>query len=254
MPNITLANIKGGSGKTTATQILGSELYAAGAKVCILEGDQNRPHARWASRHGFPVIDGPKTPVASAREAISAIESAVGDDRFLVITTDGDDSSVLDWIEAASGWAQFVLSDPEGSPNQWMTQVVSQADLVLIPFAPTTLDVDQVQQTIRHIRSTERMANKRIEYRVLLTRANAGAVRTRDEREIRESIERNGIPMMGVALADRPAFRGVFKHNVLLAELTADQAGGLSQARENARAYAAEVLEHLRASSRKDAA
>lgn len=254
MPNITFANIKGGSGKTTANLVLASELYAAGARVCILEGDQNRPHARWAARRGFPVIDGPKTPVASAEDAAEAIQAAVGDARFLVITTDGDDSSVLDWIEGASGWAQFVLSDPEGSPNQWLTQVVSQADLVLIPFAPTTLDVDQVQQTIRHIRSTERMANKRIDYRVLLTRANAGAVRTRDEREIRQSIERNEIPMMGVSLADRPAFRGVFKHNVLLAELTSEQAGGLPLALENARAYAAEVLEHLRASSRRDAA
>ncbi|WP_436358207.1 ParA family protein [Brevundimonas sp. CEF1] len=254
MPNITFANIKGGSGKTTAAQILASELYAAGARVCILEGDQNRPHARWAKKRGFPVIDGPMTPVANAQQAVDAIMSAVGDARYLVITTDGNDNSVLDWIEAASGWAQFVLSDPEGSPNQWMTQVVSQADIVLIPFAPTHLDVDQVQETIRHIRTIERMANKQIDYRVLLTRANAGAVRTRDEREIRESIERNGKPMMSVSLADRPAFRGVFKHNVLLAELTADQAGGLSLARENARAYAAEVLEHLRAASQENAA
>ena len=54
MPNITFANIKGGSGKTTANLVLASELYAAGARVCILEGDQNRPHARWAARRGVP--------------------------------------------------------------------------------------------------------------------------------------------------------------------------------------------------------
>ena len=48
MPNIIFANTKGGSGKTTAALTLTSELLAAGAHVALLEGDPNRPLARWA--------------------------------------------------------------------------------------------------------------------------------------------------------------------------------------------------------------
>lgn len=245
MPNITFANIKGGSGKTTATLVLASELYAAGGRVAILEGDPNRPHASWAARRGFPVIDAPKSPIGSAADAMVAVRDGAGDSRLVVITTDGDEESVLDWIEAAGAWATFVLSDPEGSPNQWLTQVVSQADLVLIPFAPTTLDADQVARTIRHIRQTERMARKDIRHRVLLTRANPGIVMTRDERDLREMLAKNNVPLMTVPLADRPAFRGIFKNNKLLAELTDEEANGLAKARENARAYTAEVIENL---------
>lgn len=254
MPNIAFANIKGGSGKTTACSVLVSELYAAGGRVCIIEGDPNRPHARWAEGRGFPVIDGPKTTVGSTEDAAVAIRDAAGDSRLLVITTDGDEESLLDWIEAAGGWAQFVVTDPEGSPNNFLNIIVSQADLVLIPFAPTQLDVDQVQRTIKQIRSTERVANKKIDHLVLLTRANVGAVMTRDEREIRESIGKHNIPMLQVSLADRPAFRGMFKHKVLLSELTDEQANGLGRARDNARAYAAEVVQRLRRNEKREAA
>ena len=246
MPNIIFANTKGGSGKTTAALTLTSELLAAGAHVALLEGDPNRPLARWAERRGAPVIDGPKTRVGSASDAAVAIREAAGDSKLLVITTDNDDEAVLDWLQAAQGWGTFVIADPEGSPNQWLAQVISQAHLVLVPFAPTTLDANQVARTIRQINQTERISSKAIPHRIVITRANPGAVMTRDERDIRKSLLENALPLMDVSLADRPAFRGMFKHDALLSELTPDQVGGLPQARSNAAAFAEEIIEILR--------
>ena len=254
MFNITIANNKGGSGKTTTANLLGSEIYASGGSIIILEGDPNRPHARWAEKRGFPVIEGPKTSISNTEEASLAIADAMNGSRLLVITTDGDEGSVLDWIEAAAEHCQFLICDPEGSPNQWLQLAVSQADMVLIPFAPTTLDADQVQATIKSLKQTERMSGRKIDYRVMLTKASNGAVRTRDENELRDALTKNNTPMLTVALADRPAFRGVFKHNKMLSELDEADAGGLHRARENSKAFAAEVIGILKTKAQQVAA
>jgi chromosome partitioning protein len=254
MPNITFANTKGGSGKTTATLALASELVAAGARVALVEGDPNRPLATWAEGRGAPVVDTPKHRVRDAVAATAILRDVARDQNLVVITTDNDDETVLDWLEAAESWATFVLSDPEGSPNQWMNLVISQADLVIVPFAPTTLDALQVTRTLRQIKQTERMAGKTIPHKVLLTRCNPGAVMTRDERDIRAQLATNNIDLMNVTLADRPAFRGMFKHDALLSELTDADAGGLHNARTNAAAYVEEVIELLRSNEQKEAA
>lgn len=242
MPNITFANTKGGSGKTTAALALASELLAAGGRVALIEGDPNRPLATWAEGRGAPVIDTLKNRVTSTDRARAILQDVGRGQNLIVITTDNDDESVLDWMEAAGMWATFVIADPEGSPNQWMNLVISQADLVIVPFAPTTLDAKQVSRTLRQIRQTERMSQKSIPHRVLITRANPGVVMTRDERDIRASLIENDIPLMNTVLADRPAFRGMFKHDLLLSEMTDKDAGGLHQARANAAAYVEEVI------------
>jgi chromosome partitioning protein len=254
MPNITFANTKGGSGKTTATLALASELVAAGARVALVEGDPNRPLATWAEGRDAPVIDTAKHRIRDAEAASAILREAARDQNLIVITTDNDDETVLEWLEAAEGWATFVLADPEGSPNQWMNLVISQADLVIVPFAPTTLDALQVTRTLRQIKQTEKISGKTILHKVLLTRCNPGAVMTRDERDIRTSLVKHGVELMTVSLADRPAFRGMFKHDALLSELTDAETNGLHHARANAAAYVEEVIELLRSNEKREAA
>jgi chromosome partitioning protein len=77
---------------------------------------------------------------------------------------------------------------------------------------------------------------------------------TRDERDIRASLDKNNVALMNVTLGDRPAFRGMFKHDALLSELTDKEAGGLHHARANAAAYVEEVIELLRSNEKREAA
>ncbi|NEX91155.1 division plane positioning ATPase MipZ [Caulobacter sp. 17J65-9] len=247
MPTVVVANTKGGSGKTTTALVFAGEIVAAGGKVVILEGDPNRPMARWATRRGTPVIEANKTKVGSAADAEGEIRTIAGESRIVVITTDNDDEAVFDWIEGASAWSHFIVADPEGSPNQWLNSVASQADLVLIPFAPTTLDANQVARTIQVIRHIEKMARKTVLHRILVTKASPGAVVTRDEREIRENLAKNGLPLMTTTLHDRPAFRALFKFDALLSDLPVSQApehqvNGLAGARADAKALSEEIL------------
>lgn len=254
MSIVVFANTKGGSGKTTAAVVFGGQIIAAGGKVIFLEGDPNRPLERWAKGRGAPVIDASKVKIGSVSDAYSEILETAKDSKVLVITSGTDDEKVFEWLDAASTWANFVIADPEGSPNQWLSDVMSQADLVLVPFAPTTLDAHQVARTVAHMQLTERRSRRKIPHRIVITRANPGAIATRDENEIRKSLVENGLPLMKTTLADRPAFRGLFKHNALLSELTDAQVSSLKTARENAAEFAAEILETLRANKAQGAA
>ena len=136
MALILLANTKGGSGKTTAALVLAGELLTHNARIVLLEGDPNRPLVSWAETRGAAIIETSKHRAKSADEARKIIEEAAGDTERLVVIHDDDQEGVFEWIEGASAWAHFVIADPEGSPNEWLTDVASQADLVLIPFAP----------------------------------------------------------------------------------------------------------------------
>lgn len=251
MALILFANTKGGSGKTTAAMVLAGELVSHGAKVVLLEGDPNRPLMSWAQARGAPVIETSRTRVKSAAEAAEMIanDAGAGQGGKLVVVHDDDQEGIFEWIEGASSWAHFVIADPEGSPNEWLTDVASQAELVIIPFAPSALDAKQVSRTVQVLNRVSKRSGRPVNYRILLTRASAGAVMSRDEREIRGSLEKNGLPLMQTTLCERPAYRGLFKLDATIDELPAGTIGGLELARKNAAAYVSEIVAILKASS-----
>jgi chromosome partitioning protein len=251
MALVLFANTKGGSGKTTAAMVLAGELVSHGAKVVLLEGDPNRPLMSWAQARGAAVIETSRSRVKSASEATDMIAGAVGDAKGgkLVVVHDDDQEGVFEWIEGASAWAHFVIADPEGSPNEWLTDVASQADLVVIPFAPSALDAKQVSRTVQVLNRVAKRSGRAVSYRILLTRASAGAVMSRDEREIRESLEKNGLPLMQTTLCERPAYRGLFKLDATIEELPSGTIGGLDKARSNAAAYVSEIVAILKQTS-----
>lgn len=248
MALVLFANTKGGSGKTTAAMVLAGELVSHGAKVVLLEGDPNRPLMSWAQARGAPVIETSRSRVKSAGEASDMITRDAGEGQGgkLVVVHDDDQEGVFEWIEGASSWAHFVIADPEGSPNEWLTDVASQADLVVIPFAPSALDAKQVSRTVQVLNRVAKRSGRAVNYRILLTRASASAVMTRDEREIRGSLEKNGLPLMRTTLCERPAYRGLFKLDATIEELPAGVIGGLDTARRNAAEYVSEIVAILK--------
>ncbi len=246
MALVLLANTKGGSGKTTAALVLAGELLSHRARVVLLEGDPNRPLVTWAQARGAPVIETSRNRPKNAAEAASTLKrlAASADDPHLIVIHDDDQEGVFEWIEAAAAWAHFVIADPEGSPNEWLTDVASQADLVIIPFAPSALDAKQVSRTVQVLNRVAKRTGRAVNYRILLTRANA--IMTRDEREIRQSLERNGLPLLATTLRERPAYRGLFKMDAMIDELSPERVNGLDGARRNAAEFAREILDTLK--------
>lgn len=254
MALVLFANTKGGSGKTTAALVLAGELVKHKAKVVLLEGDPNRPIMNWAIARGMTVLETSKLRIQSPSDAARLIEEAAVEDNDggrLTVVHDDDQEGVFDWIEGAASWAHFVIADPEGSPNEWLTQVASQADLVIIPFAPSALDAKQVSRTVGVLQKVGKLSRREVDYRILLTRAGAGAVMTRDEREIRQSLVKNGLPLMDTTLCERPAYRGLFKLDATIAELPDWRINGLDSARRNAAQFVSEILSVLKGATQK---
>lgn len=246
MALVLLANTKGGSGKTTAALVLAGELFSHRARVVLLEGDPNRPLVTWAQARGLPVIETSRARAKTSEEVVAMLDNATkGAGHRLVVVHDDHQEGVFEWIEGAASWAHFVIADPEGSPNEWLTDVVSQADLVIIPFAPSALDAKQVSRTVQVLNRVAKRTGRAVNYRILLTRANP--IMTRDEREIRQSLERNGLPLLATSLRERPAYRGLFKLDAMIDELSSDIVNGLDGARRNAAEYAREILDTLKA-------
>ncbi|MBX6743168.1 MAG: ParA family protein [Acetobacteraceae bacterium] len=219
MPVIVFASPKGGAGKSTSAVVLGSELARRGAGVVIVDADPNRPVSQWAKRPGRP--------------------------EGLEVVADVTEETIIDAIEAAAARVPFVLVDLEGTASLAVAYAISRADLVIVPSQGSQLDAAEAAKAVRLVRQQEKAFGRRIPYAVLFTRTSA-AIRPRTLQHIRDEFARNGVPVLGVEMHEREAFRAIFSFGGPVDRLTAAQASNLDAAVANARAFAAEVVALLR--------
>lgn len=214
MPVISVANPKGGAGKSTVALTLGSTLAAKGATVTLLDCDPNQPIAAWGKgqdRAGLRVLS-----EISEREIISA-------------------------IDAESAERQFVLVDLEGTASRMVSRALSRSDLVLIPMQASAVDAAQAARAVGLVREEEQVIRRQIPYRVLFTRTSP-AIPTRAEKAIVAEMQRNGIAVLATHLNERAAFKALFAYKRTLAELDPEKVSGLPAAIENANKLAGEVV------------
>jgi chromosome partitioning protein len=114
MPVVAVASPKGGSGKSTASIILGTELAHAGAEVVILDCDPNRSITIWSDRAPLP----PR----------------------ITVKADVGESEIVRMIKQQDADGRIVVVDLEGVASRLASRAISQADLVLTPMRATTLD------------------------------------------------------------------------------------------------------------------
>jgi chromosome partitioning protein len=219
MPIVSFANPKGGAGKTTSALLLASELAARGARVAIIDADPEKWISQWGGLPGKP-------------------------DNIAIIGEVTEDS-IVDQIEAAAAEAQFVIVDLEGTASLMVASAIGMSDLVVIPAQGASMDAKGAAKTIRLIKNQERLARRPIQHSVLLTRTSA-AVMSRAMKNVREQLDQAGIEVFETALVERAAYRDIFDYGGLLSDLTPDQVTNLEKARENAGAFAGEVIAKLK--------
>lgn len=221
MPIITFANPKGGAGKTTAALLLASELAAHRAEVVIIDADPERWISQWAGLPGKP-------------------------DTIRVVS-DVTEDSIVDQIDEAARATQFVIIDLEGTASLMAANAVGMSDFVVIPTQGGSMDARGAAKMIRLIHNQERMARREIPHAVLLTRISA-AVASRSLKNVRGQLDAAGIPVLTTGIVERAAYRDIFDFGGLLSDLPADQVSNLDRARQNAAAFAGEVLARLKQS------
>jgi chromosome partitioning protein len=129
-----------------------------------------------------------------------------------------------------------------------VANAIGMSDLVLIPTQGASMDAKGAAKTIKLIRNQERMARRTIAHSILLTRTSA-AVASRALRNVRDQLDKAGIDVLTTSIVERAAYRDIFDYGGLLSELTPDQVSNVEKARENARAFAGEVIGRLKSAA-----
>jgi chromosome partitioning protein len=219
MPVISFANPKGGAGKTTSALLLAGELAGKGARVAIIDADPERWISQWGRLPGKPAT--------------------------IDIIADVSEDTIVDHIESAAKTAQFVIVDLEGTASLMVANAIGMSDLVIIPAQGASMDAKGAAKTIKLIRNQERMARRTIPHSILLTRTSA-AIASRALRNVRDQLDKAGIDVFSTSIVERAAFRDIFDFGGVLADLSDAQVSNIDKARENARAFAGEVIAKLK--------
>ncbi len=214
MPVITVANPKGGAGKSTTTLVLATSLAQQGASVVILDCDPNRAIDGWRagnSNNGV-VVDGGVT-----------------------------ESNVTSKLDEYRKKFQFVFVDLEGTASRLMSRALARAHLVVIPIQASPTDAELAARAIHLIQEEEQAFEKVIPYRILFTRTSP-AIATKLEKQITSQLTESEVPMFRNHLNERSAYKAMFYYQRDLDELDSADVNGLPAARDNAFRLAEELV------------
>src|SRR6476661_7594378 len=145
MPVISIANPKGGAGKSTTALVLGTTLASKGASVSIIDCDPNRPIQSWA-----------------AGESKSSVR----------VLADVTESRIVPVIDEERAARQFVIVDLEGTASRMVSRAIARSDLVLIPMQASAVDAAQAARAVGLVKEEEQVMRREIPFRVLLTRTS----------------------------------------------------------------------------------
>jgi chromosome partitioning protein len=218
MPTITVASPKGGVGKSTAAFMLACEL-AKGTNVTIIDADPNAPIVKWAAKGRMDNLE---------------------------IIHVGLQDEITDLIDDAAQRSAFVIVDTEGVADLRVAEAILAADFVIVPSQGSVLDQDGAQTAINLIRRQGKASRRPIPFAVLLTRVSA-AIRTRGMVDTEKMLEEDGIDVFRTRIIEREAFKAMFKYQRTLDGLNPADVSNIDKAQDNARAFAREVVDRLKA-------
>jgi chromosome partitioning protein len=194
---VTVAQSKGGAGKTTLVAFLAPNLAAAGYRVAVVDSDRNQSFASWREN----AYEGP---VFTCHSEIDHIR-------------------VVDLAQAQAETHDVVLVDTAGFENLTAASAIGMADFVLIPCMPDRGSVREAMRTAQQVASLAKAARRAIPYGVVLTRWKARGL---SERAALESLQESGLPCLDQAVSDLSDYTKLsFSGVVPLSGRVGEQAG-----------------------------
>lgn len=192
---ITLANPKGGTGKTTTSFLLAETIALSGGRVAVMDLDPAANMMIWKSMRSergdtcpFEIVGRPPT-----EQLVTAIEDLEESIDYLII-------------------------DLEGTKDQIATFALARTDLCLVPIDGSALEARQAASAINLAKQTASMARQEIKAAIVFTRSNA-AFQTSDEKDVRASLESNSIDVVKERIVSRAAYRRIFRDGKTLEEI-----------------------------------
>ncbi|HEU0216827.1 MAG TPA: ParA family protein [Stellaceae bacterium] len=170
---ITVATMKGGSGKSTVASCLAVHWHLRGRRPSLIDADPQRSIMRLAARE-------------RALGGVAVIEDAT------------EDASATARRLAQNG---PVIIDTPGFRSRTTLDCVAVADFVLVPVKPSPFDVDRMLDTLGIL--TDRADGPRPPFRCLLTQTTRDSVIAR---QIRAELAEAGLPVLRTEMANRVAY------------------------------------------------
>jgi chromosome partitioning protein len=171
---ITVATMKGGSGKSTVASCLAVYWHLRGRHPTLIDADPQRSIMRLAARE-------------RALGGVSLIEDAT------------PDASNTARRLAAGG--DLVIIDTPGFRSKTTLNCLAAADFLLIPVKPSPFDVDRMLDTLSIL--TDRADGQRPLFRCLLTQTTRDSVIAR---HIRSELADAGLPVLRSEMTNRVAY------------------------------------------------
>lgn len=218
MPVITFANTKGGAGKTTAVLLLSTELARQGYRVTILDADPQRWISRWHET-GAPLAN---------INVMSYVTAA----------------TIQNMIAGNRDKTDYFIIDLPGASSPLLATAIGMSDHVLIPIQGCAMDAKGGAQVLELLKYLEDKASIRIPHSVVLTRVNS-MVTTRALQVVKALLAERKVRVLDTPIIERSAYRDLFDYGCSLYEMEAERFSNLDKAKENAAAFADEVLGYV---------
>lgn len=148
MRTILVINSKGGCGKTTVTTNLASYYAATGVKVAIMDYDPQGSSLNWL-RH--------RDPSRSRIHAANAAPQRGNRLRGIEMHVPGDTQ-------------QLVIDAPAGASGLLLQELISRADCIVVPVAPSAIDIHATANFIRDLLLTGRIRIRNIRLAVVVNK------------------------------------------------------------------------------------
>ena len=221
MAVISIANAKGGAGKTTVALLLAMEFAQRGEKVVVFDCDPMAFAAKWHRVRG----------------EVGAISIVSG------ITFANLGSN----LRAQQEQTAHIIIDLSGARDALIALTAGLSDLVLVPVQGCAMDAQGAAHVIDLIGQVETNAHSHINYAVVLTRVSS-FVTTRAMRSVKALLASRNIALLDTPIIERSAYRDMFEHGGTLYNIDAAKVSNLDKAQRNMQALALDVQRFLGAS------
>lgn len=160
---LTIANSKGGSGKSTITINLATKLALEGADVLVIDTDEQK-----------------------SIEKFSNIRNDKGlEQRFEVVCKSGN--AVMDTIKAMSRRYEHILIDTKATINNEQKKAMLLSDFVIIPTTTSQIDLSELLNMFGYV-SDVKALNETLKSFIVLNRINPNPMLYKEPLELKEFI------------------------------------------------------------------
>jgi len=215
MPVISFANAKGGAGKTTAALLLATELAHQGYRVTVIDADPQRWISQWFE--------------------------ASGEVRNIEVISEVTIASLQCHLREMGPRTDYFIIDLAGARDALVTTAISLSDHVMIPVQGSAMDAKGAAQILDLLAFLKEKANLTIAHSVVLTRVTS-MVTTKALLTIKGLLAARGVHVLDTPIGERIAFKELFEIGGTLHTLDPQKVSNVDKAKENARAFAEEVM------------